>query len=202
MSEASSPATPTLEESQAVSGERARAYLASLDPSIHWRDDDIAAELARENSSPKSKLGKIYRLVDEAAAAAGPFVACSKGCSACCKMNVSISALEAERIGQATGRRPFQLSAAPKYLIEEFSGVPCPFLVNDLCSIYEARPFVCRTHHSFDTTSYWCQPERSFVDGMGVVTLNGATTAHAMLAARTTLRDFADIRDFFPTEVK
>ena len=193
---------PTLEEGQRTSNDRARAYLASLDLAINRRDDNVAAEIARENSSSKSKLGKVYRLVDEAAAAAVPFVACSKGCSACCKMNVSISSLDAERIALKTGRRPAKVSGTRKHAIDEFSGVPCPFLVNDACSVYEVRPFACRAHHSFDSSSYWCQPERSFVEGMGMVSLDGAKAAYAAIAARTALQGFADIRDFFPAEVK
>ena len=62
------------------------------------RDDVIAQQLRCDNSSAKSKLGKIYSLIAEVSQAVQPYVACGKGCSDCCKMNVSISLMEAERL--------------------------------------------------------------------------------------------------------
>lgn len=38
----------------------------------------------------------------------------------------------------------------------EFTGKPCPFLADVRCSVYEARPLVCRTYHSLRTSAALC----------------------------------------------
>jgi uncharacterized protein len=139
-------------------------YAASLDASLKEREDSIPRRMRSTNASPNSKLTKIYALVDELGAAAKDFVACRNGCSACCYMNVTISLIEAKQIETATGRVRAALSSSWTHNLGEFSGRPCPFLKDSSCSIYHVRPFACRKHVSFDTTSFWCQPERSLQD--------------------------------------
>ena len=74
---------------------------------------------------------------------------------------------------------------------------PCPFLVQDSCSVYEARPFACRAHFSFDTSAYWCQPERAFDEDMPMMEMGGAKKAYTNIAVSSPLGGLADIRDFF-----
>lgn len=188
-----------LEASQRAAIERSDAFLAALPADLNALDDRVEGALAHENASPKTKLGKVYRLADAAAVAAAPYVACRKACSACCKMNVSITSLEAERLAAVSGRR-MQVPHRPVTHDEgRFAGVPCPFLVDDVCSVYDSRPYACRTHFSFDLDSYWCQPERAYVGGMRMVRLGGAKAAYEAIARATKLGGFADIRDFFPS---
>jgi Fe-S-cluster containining protein len=93
---------------------------------------------------------------------------CHRGCSRCCSQLFSISWLEAAVIGQAVAalpgldRRRLQASAR-SYLegacelgiVDEVDGepsvsprpglrLPCPALQDDACSIYAARPIICR----------------------------------------------------------
>ncbi|WP_431110171.1 YkgJ family cysteine cluster protein [Variovorax paradoxus] len=189
-----------LEASKARSKARVADFLDSLDPAIDRRDDAIASELANENSSARNKLRKIYALLSDVGVAVAPFVACRKGCSGCCKMNISLTSIEAERLAAASGR----LMAHPYRTIfhreDKFAGVPCPFLVDDECSVYEARPYACRAHYSFDVSSYWCQPERAYEGEMAQLELGGAKKAYVDIALRTSIRGFADIRDFFPLD--
>ena len=97
--------------------------------------------------------------------------ACEKGCSACCSRNVTITGLEGERIlgyilEQDEPERYLEnlqsagALARPKLTTngfaqaclagqdaepeEQAATAPCPFLENDLCTIYPARPFACR----------------------------------------------------------
>ncbi len=71
---------------------------------------------------------------------------CSKGCSKCCMTDISIFEVEAQRI-----RDWFKILSVDqqKNLIENWTTPnpvgACHFLINDRCSIYEARPVICRT---------------------------------------------------------
>lgn len=187
-----------LEASKAFAEARRADFASALKTEVDPRDDRIEAELEHENSSSKSKLAKIYRLLDDASRLAEPFVACRRGCSACCHMNVVVSSLEAERLAAVSGRTMAPVVRPTEHNDAKFSGVPCPFLVNDECSVYEARPFACRNHRNFDSDSYWCQPERSFAEGMPMLRFEGARAAYTKVVLNTKLGGLADIRDFFP----
>lgn len=93
---------------------------------------------------------------------------CRRGCSMCCSQMFSISALEAAVIARAVADMPEaerdQLRQGARAYVENATrlglsepaepgesltprtGVrlPCPALRDDACSIYEARPLICR----------------------------------------------------------
>ena len=98
-----------------------------------------------------------------APAAARAAVACRAGCGTCCHVPVGVQAhevlLAAEYI--QTHYTPADLQAViDRFLAhrEAFAGrtmeeraalkIPCALLREDSCSIYEARPEACRSHHS------------------------------------------------------
>lgn len=71
---------------------------------------------------------------------------CKKGCSKCCQTKISIFEVEAQRvsdwvsgIGQEEQQKLKALWQTPHQ--ESY----CSFLYNDQCTIYEARPLICRT---------------------------------------------------------
>lgn len=111
----------------------------------------------------------------------------------------SISVIEAERLSVLSRRLMTPVKHPIRHSQEEFSGVPCPFLVDDKCSVYEARPYACRAHYSFDTSAYWCHPERSNKGEMSLLQMSGALQAYNEIVGSSPLRGFADIRDFFPS---
>lgn len=185
------------EQARERSKERSEAFVAAIDPALSAREDRIALELAKENSSAKSKLRKLYHLVADFSEVSKPFVACGVGCSDCCKMNVSITVVEAEQLAAISGKPLSRVATPTAYPPEKFSGMPCPFLVDDACSVYDARPYACRTHVSFDHNAHWCHPDRSNIVDRGMVELSGAKEAYIAIASRSSLRGFADIRDFF-----
>ncbi|CAJ0784670.1 YkgJ family cysteine cluster protein [Ralstonia chuxiongensis] len=106
----------------------------------------------------------IYKSMDGDLAGSNTKVACRDGCSHCCYYRVEVSAAEAlalaERIAampadarkktserlMQTAQRVAPLSAA-QYQV---TNVPCAFLENERCSVYEMRPVSCRGHHSLD----------------------------------------------------
>lgn len=65
---------------------------------------------------------------------------CAPGCSSCCTIS-SVLPLEAyllrEAVNMLEKERQMQLAA---------SNSSCPLLIEGLCSIYQNRPIICRTH--------------------------------------------------------
>ena len=129
--------------------------------------------------------------------AAEPYVACGKGCSSCCKMNVTISQIEANLIAEITGLKSKQLTSSKTHRSDMFIGSPCVFLKDDTCTIYDVRPFVCRKHIWFDTSSYWCDPERSLEVEIPMIEFSGAFGAFLDVTRKDSGGVHADIRDFF-----
>ena len=188
-----------VDETLNVAFQRRDAYQASLDPAMAAREDSISTKIRFLNASKAAKLREIYGLLDELGAGARPFVACARGCSACCHMNVTISNLEASLIESATGRRAAVISTHKTHDIAEFSGVSCPVLRDSGCSIYADRPFACRKHVSFHTSDYWCKPERSHKKELPQIEFTGAREAYVDVIGLKSTGVLADIRDFFPT---
>jgi len=72
--------------------------------------------------------------------------ACTPGCSTCCELQ-SVNLLEAFVIadhcsrGSSRDRKGLGISSAPPR-----PDSACPFLADNRCRIYPARPIICRTH--------------------------------------------------------
>ncbi len=177
-------------------------FLAAVPSRLEQREDVIERQLSLENASAFSKLRRLYQLLNELGAIAAPYIACGKGCSACCHMNVMVSQLEVALIERETGARPIHLHSSKVHDLDTFNGVPCPFLKNGACSIYEVRPFACRKHMNFDSSAYWCSPDRSLNVEMPLVKFSSAESAYMGLARVWGNGCFADIRDFFSGTVQ
>lgn len=67
-------------------------------------------------------------------------LACRKGCDLCCRRKFSVTAVEAYNIALAYGELPKPLRDAVRQPKES-----CAFLIDGACSIYAARPAICRT---------------------------------------------------------
>ncbi len=98
-----------------------------------------------------------------APAAARAVVACRAGCGTCCRVPVGVQAhevlLAAEYIQThfppadlegAIARAAAHRAAFAGRTMRERAALksPCPLLRDESCSIYEARPEACRSHHS------------------------------------------------------
>ncbi len=111
------------------------------------------------------RVGDLYatleKSIDEASRALPPF-ACRKGCTACCYSPLTITALEWrflhahlleldenewERIVDAAELvRPLlpELVKQHREGIGAILQMQCPFLIDGACSVYAARPLICR----------------------------------------------------------
>lgn len=104
-------------------------------------------------------------------------LACRAGCTYCCHVpHVRIAAPELARIAESlarlktaevrTLRRRLDQAAATVEARVPSRIPPCPLLVDGRCLVYEVRPLVCRTEHSFDVG----ECERQFKTGHGTTT--------------------------------
>ena len=163
--------------------------------------------IADENASLKSKLRKIQLLTSSTRKFVENIVPCRKGCSACCHMPVEITKSEAELIGNAISRKPEHLSPGHHKLASSLHSrpdTPCPFLINNACSIYENRPIVCRNHTVLDVDNLSCSFENMSLQA--TKDSNAADTprlSDAIIPAYMNLvesqdKTIADIRHFFP----
>jgi hypothetical protein len=87
-------------------------------------EDIVTTDTLGRRTGPRTRhsIEEKLRIVQETRAS--PHVACAKGCSACCHMNVTVSTLEAKRIESVTGRRATALTQTPG--IDPRSSVVCP----------------------------------------------------------------------------
>jgi Fe-S-cluster containining protein len=101
--------------------------------------------------------------VTQAAIDGGSQFACKAGCTHCC--HVRVEALEPEvfliarelrqwpdqKLGEVIVRLQNHVAIVKSMPVEQHR-IACPFLQQNLCSIYAVRPSVCRKAHSFDVT--------------------------------------------------
>ena len=76
------------------------------------------------------------------------FVCCKAGCSACCeKGDYPVSNLELEYLMQGFINLENTVKSRVQANIKTMvKGGKCPFLIDNLCSVYPYRPIICRTH--------------------------------------------------------
>lgn len=164
------------------------------------------AKLAKMDGSRRKRLVEFLNLVSDVREVASPYVPCAKGCSACCYQRVTMSSTEAELIEYRTGHKATRvMPGTPMKPIEAFGAeTPCTFLDgNGECSIYEARPYMCRNFVTLDVDSLLCQPENirlaasKHPAATGVPMLAGGPL-DALYRQIVKADAQADIRAFFP----
>lgn len=95
-------------------------------------------------ASVNSDLTKIFEYQKE-------YIVCKKGCSYCCERgDYPLSKLEFEYLMSGFEKLEENLKNQIKQNIEtakqgDKDSYKCPFLIDNACSVYEYRPFVCRT---------------------------------------------------------
>lgn len=72
---------------------------------------------------------------------------CKKGCSQCCEVKLSVFSVEADFIREWWKKLPEETQKNLRDIWKTQPGEEgkCDFLVNHDCTIYEARPVICRS---------------------------------------------------------
>lgn len=143
---------------------------------------------------------RVDTIISEVAKMVAPLSCCSKGCGACCKMAVTITNGEAEKIGKAYKITPRKAKPAfdREHEVQQYMNTVCPFLKKGVCSIYEHRPTPCRTHFNISDYPAICDTVKH--PGCNVPTLyvfEPLWMASSLLAFENGEYP-ADIREFFP----
>jgi Fe-S-cluster containining protein len=169
-----------------------RRATQALPQKLAAKEDRFLQKIKQAKVGPLNKLEMLYEMMEELSAVTSKFTPCKKGCSSCCHYKVSISEIEIEYIEKSTRHRRNRHPGE----IANFHCTPCPFLKNGSCSIYEARPFVCRRHHAFMPNAYWCHPDRSDQDFpfLSFTSINGAFDE---IRLQTNAGKLYDIRQVF-----
>lgn len=89
---------------------------------------------------------------------------CKAGCDACCRPPASFFLPEADILEKAIQTLPHDEKQAIHERLASYQGLPdekCPLLKNKQCTVYEARPLICRSHgyalwHSDESSFSWC----------------------------------------------
>lgn len=148
-----------LKEDQAYAHTNCERLVTGFPATLLKQESTIYKRLSQAKISPLKKLAAIYELLDCIGTYVAPATPCKKGCSSCCHYSVTVSEIEIKYIETYAKRKRLRnpLSQA------DFHGKACPFLKNNACSIYAARPFVCRRFHALAPTAEWCAPDKSFL---------------------------------------
>lgn len=179
-----------------------QAFDRRIPASLEREQVGIAKTLRKERyqKEPFKALETLYDLLDRVYAYADGLIACKKGCSYCCHMQVIVTQVEADFIATRSGVAAKRLSTPGNPNAESWisSSKPCPFLRAKQCSIYSYRPVNCRTHVSFEQDAKKCgfdsTSKISMIDRNA--SLPGAMQAYKEIALRHGGYS-ADIRDFF-----
>ncbi|MBW3474153.1 YkgJ family cysteine cluster protein [Hafnia paralvei] len=115
---------------------------------------EVEVKLSLNQYNPFEKLSLIYKFLDTYGDFAENFTVCKKGCSACCKIGVKMTALEAHYIEKNTTHK-IKFDKNRKMRNDDH----CPFLKSNTCSIYKFRPFNCRTFYTIDHPKYCSTPD-------------------------------------------
>ena len=181
--------------------QRRDAWKLSLEEELLRREDALPTVVRSANASARVKYAMVVSVADEILRSQEGFVACGKGCSHCCHMNVQISNVEAEKLQERSGKQKAKILRPVRHAHDEFKGVKCPFLgTAGECTVYESRPLACRTHTSFGVDDYGCLSVNMHRLTVPMVRMTGIVEAYAEVVGGRSGIVLADIRDFFPEQ--
>jgi len=72
-------------------------------------------------------------------------ITCRAGCSACCR-HLTLFPVEAANLVKAVDGLPAEIRSLLAGRVQWRESGSCPLLLDDRCTVYSARPVICRTH--------------------------------------------------------
>ena len=108
-----------------------------------------------ENKSLKNMMVDLLGATDEAMLEVDRTSSCKKGCEMCCYDKVYLTTTEKVILDHYVKKNkihPDPVNNKP-WSERKFAEYKCRYLKNGECQVYDARPFVCRTHNSSDDPS-------------------------------------------------
>lgn len=144
----------------------------------------LSGEALENLSTPFDRLNHaLFRPVDALMEQASHLVSCEIGCNACCNRLIITTRMEAVAISEYLIKNELMNAALEKKIREHAAimndyldtygddedmdilwfqeNVACPFLNEKVCSIYSARPLICRLRHSTSDPVGCSSPESS-----------------------------------------
>ena len=177
----------------------AEANVAKISPEINKIFQLMTPEIqALPTKAPKEKLKVFYAIANQINDEVTPKTACKNGCNHCCHQAVGISTEEAKRISRAIGRPYLALTTHEPINVrtqQALAGVPCVFLEEGKCSIYEHRPMVCRTYFNVSDTVEICDTIKKPGAKVPNLNFNGFMK---MFVEQMSDGHWYDIRQWFP----
>ena len=171
--------------------------LPEIPDSLYTAFESLAHKLNSLEETNIQKLDRIYQWLDDFLGFVNTFTRCDE-CDGrmiyCCNADIHITRAEAEYLAHYQ-----QLSVDKSRTVSRNNWSPCPFLKNKRCSVYQHRPFNCRTLHTLDAP-WKCYAEVSnFMIGSAQhgygIDLFQDVADYLLEISRGVIRD---IRDFFP----
>jgi len=152
---------------------------------------------ARDSRAPQRlRLLLLWEAADLVNRAAIGRTACRARCTHCCHIPVQMLRIEAELIATRTRVAVRRLPAdhAPQPVPADYSR-PCPFLIENQCSIYAERPLACRLAINVDVDDLLCVLRPECDVQVPWLDVSEFWLIYSEIGLRTP--EIADIRDYF-----
>lgn len=168
-----------------------------------------AVGLVRAPGAPLERFESIVSIAERLSQVIAPYTPCRSGCNHCCHMAVAVTRIEADAIGRYLGKDLAVTGTQHEYIdrhpedVKKYTGVPCTLLdAQGKCSVYPVRPIACRTHHNLAPDSNNCKLNVEEPEMTVSINLIGVNVAAVDIGLQEMNTTFADIREFFPKDVK
>ena len=179
-----------MEHTDVVFSKKNRSKALELIPiNLIEKESLLLSKIKKSKRNPISKLLELYDFMDEISKSFQHLTPCKSKCSHCCNIRVDVSDLEMLNI-KKNAKKQIKKAATGRVV-----GEPCPFLIDESCSIYEFRPFVCRRHQVFTPTNELCKEESGL--GQELISFSEIDKSYNYILRESGLYSQKEIREYF-----